>query len=215
MNSFTYSKKRTTPFFLRQMYDNAAAGWQSGIEKLGYMCAYERLIDRAFEMAPMQANETILDAGSGTGAISIALTNRHKLTPKLHLLDLSPAMLDEARACVPGPVQTTIGLIGCAELPDQAFDRVLCAHALEHTVDTIESLVWLRNRLKRGGQIVLTVSRPHWCTTLLRWRYGNVAYAPDKVFSFLEKTGFSDIQIARHQKGPPARTSCGFIARYA
>lgn len=212
MNTFANYRKLTAPSQLKQLYDTVAPTWQAGIENLGYMDAYSELAERACDAAPTAENETILDAGTGSGAMSLAMTSIHDKAPDMQLLDLSPVMLEQAAARVPGTVRTVVGLIGCANLPEHRFDRVLCAHVIEHTVDPVASLEWLRDRLRPGGQIVLAISRPHWCTALLRWRFGNSAYRPEKVRQFLDAAGFKDISVHRHRRGPPSRTSCGYIA---
>ncbi|MFL4470877.1 hypothetical protein ACERZ8_13650 [Tateyamaria armeniaca] len=59
----------------------------------------------------------------------------------------------------------------------------------------------------------MAISKPHWCTALVRWRWGNAAYPPEHSRAMLERAGFTDIITHPFRTGPPSRVSCGYIAR--
>ncbi|MEP4335214.1 MAG: class I SAM-dependent methyltransferase, partial [Roseobacter sp.] len=61
--------------------------------------------------------------------------------------------------------------------------------------------------------IVMAISKPHWCTALVRWRWGNAAYSPQKARDMLVRAGFRDICAYPFAKGPPSRVSHGYTAR--
>ena len=64
-----------------------------------------------------------------------------------------------------------------------------------------------------GGRLVLALSKPHWCTALVRWRWGNAAYTPDHAKTMLAQAGFTHITAHPFPSGPPSRVSHGYIAR--
>jgi len=53
---------------MAQLYDAAASNWQAGLDRLGFIDAYQHLADAALAYQPISAREHILDAGTGTGA---------------------------------------------------------------------------------------------------------------------------------------------------
>ncbi|MGC1427671.1 MAG: class I SAM-dependent methyltransferase [Albidovulum sp.] len=191
-------------------YDRIATRWQFGLERLGYPRAYQHL----FRCMPeMQATST-LDIGCGTGAFSEALLDAgHNRPDRLTLLDLSVPMLCVAKSRLQGRVPD----LAVCNLPIGAelgcrFDLILAAHVFEHLDDPAAALQWACRHLTPGGRIVLAISKPHWCTALIRLRWKNRAMRPAYVLNLLTTAGF---KIAHHipfVQGPPARTSAGYYA---
>ena len=194
---------------LARVYDAAAAGWQDGIRRLGFGAAYARLVSSA--VPPDAGAGTVLDVGTGTGALAQAYVARFGMPEHLSLMDISEEMLNLASDHLPGAntIQARLGA-SLPHLPGQHV--VLCAHVVEHCDDPQIALRWLFERLMPGGQLVLAVSKPHWCTALVRWRWGNAAYPPALVADMLASAGFENISVVPFQNGPPSRVSCGYTA---
>jgi 2-polyprenyl-3-methyl-5-hydroxy-6-metoxy-1,4-benzoquinol methylase len=202
---------------LRLRYDAVALRWQEMLSGLGYPEAYAVLArEHGARTAQLACRcRRVLDVGTGTGALAAAVSDVQGRLLALDLLDISPSMLAIAKrrletsaACV----KTLPSAIGQTCLAAQSYDAVLCAHALEHLDDPEEGIVWMRDLLHPGGQLVLAVSKPHWCTALIRWRWGNRAYSSAEVVAMLKRQGFADVRVVPFQSGPPSRTSCGYIA---
>jgi ubiquinone/menaquinone biosynthesis C-methylase UbiE len=194
---------------LQQIYDRAATSWQDGISKLGFQAAYAHLMQESLPDARPQHH--VLDVGTGTGALAAAYVAQAGMPAQLNLMDISPVMLQAAETRFPGATPLCAGIGSpLSELPPQ--DLVLSAHVIEHLDDPFAALAWLHNRLRPGGRLVLAVSRPHWCTALVRWRWGQAAFDPETMQSMLHKTGFSEIRAIPFPSGPPSRISCGYTA---
>ncbi|WP_299625746.1 methyltransferase domain-containing protein [uncultured Tateyamaria sp.] len=193
---------------MQRVYDRAASGWQDGIAQLGFLAAYDHLMAQVDLARPAQR---VLDVGTGTGAFATAWTAHHGQPKHLTLMDISPAMLDIAAARLPYADTQANALGDKVQTPPQ--DVVLCAHVIEHLDDPSLALTWLFDRLTPGGTLVLAMSRPHWCTALVRWRWGNAAYTPTQATQMLRAAGLQDITPHRFPGGPPARVSCGYTAR--
>jgi len=194
---------------LQSIYDAAATGWQDGISKLGFLSAYAELMQQT-PSPPAKAR--VMDVGTGTGAFVRAWIDAHGAPDRLTLTDISQPMLDAAAHRLPQAkcIATPLG----ADLPDlPAQDVVLCAHVIEHLDDPQASLVWLHDRLTPGGTLIMAISKPHWCTALVRWRWGNAAFTPDAARTMLARAGFTDIAGHPFSSGPPSRVSHGYIAR--
>ncbi|WP_299140649.1 class I SAM-dependent methyltransferase [uncultured Tateyamaria sp.] len=196
---------------LRAVYDAAATGWQDGISKLGFLTAYAEVMAHTPEPAP---DARVLDVGTGTGAFATAWVARHGRPGALTLTDISPAMLDAAATRL-APARTVATPLGAhvPDLPPQ--DVVLCAHVIEHLDDPLEALQWLHDRLTPGGTLVMAISKPHWCTALVRWRWGNAAFEPEHAAHMLHEAGFEDVTAYPFSAGPPSRLSHGYVARRA
>ena len=200
-----FSKSQTN---LTSLYERAAESWQRGMSSLGFDAAYAGLAGQV--AGPPRR---MIDVGCGTGALAGAMIKAAGAPATLDLLDASRAMLDQAARHVPGDAHLWEGLLGDARVPQGVYSHVLCAHVIEHLDDPDPAFDWLHSLLEPGGTLVLAMSRPHWCTALIRWRWGNRAYRPEAVRAMLAKAGFTDIRTHPFSAGPPARVSCGYTAR--
>lgn len=199
---------------LKGLYARFAGRWHHSIARLGYMQAYADLV-RAGSLDNRPVGH-VLDVGTGTGALSLAFLTVASGVEKLTVLDNSADMLAEAEknlSLVSHPVVSLQAGIGTDAIGARSVDTLLCAHVIEHLPDAAVALCWFASRLTPGGRLILSVSKPHWCTALIRWRWGHKAYQPDAVVAMLKAVGFRDIQIVPYQAGPPSRVSCGYLAR--
>lgn len=207
---YNFARPRSaTSGVLQRLYDSAASGWQDGIAQLGFIDAYAHLMAQVTQPHPAQS---VLDVGCGTGAFASAWTARHGPPETLTLTDISPAMLKVAAARLPG-ARTQVAALGDPLDPAGPQDVVLCAHVIEHLSDPQQAVDWLFAQLAPGGTLILAISRPHWCTALVRWRWGNAAYTTTQATQMLARSGFDDIKTHPFPKGPPSRVSCGYSAR--
>lgn len=200
---------------LRALYARFAQNWHRGIARLGYMQAYNDLVQADAARAGRPLGH-VLDVGTGTGALVLAFLSTRPEVERVTLLDNSAEMLAEACANLTSVRPSVTPLeagIGTNAVGPQTVDSLLCAHVIEHTPDAAACLAWFFGRLKPGGHLILSVSKPHWCTALVRWRWGHKAYRPKKVVEMLTQAGFRDIEIVPYRAGPPSRLSCGYLAR--
>lgn len=196
---------------LSSLYAQFSHRWHSDITRLGYPAAYDELMAA---LPATTSTPTVLDAGCGTGALAQAWLKTNQPHSALHLLDSSEDMLFQARSNLSQVPNTTFhqDILGTAVIPENSCDLLLSAHVIEHLDAPQDGLNWFASRLRKGGQIALSISKPHWCTALVRWRWGHKAFSPQQVHNMLTTTGFTNIQTVPFSKGPPSRTSCGYIA---
>lgn len=169
----------------------------------------------AHARAPLGGPVRVLDAGAGTGALSVAFVGGSSVPCQVDLFDISPEMLVLASDAVAAGSRCISGGIGAGKVAQDHYERVLCGHVIEHCPDPQAALHWLFRRLRPGGLAAFAISKPHWCTALVRWKYDSAAFEPERVEHMLAQAGFSEISRHPHASGPPSRISCGYLARRA
>ena len=101
-----------------------------------------------------------LDAACGTGRHAAVLAG---LGHEVVGVDASRAMLDRARARVPG-ADFRIGALTALPLGTASFDLAVCSLALTHLEDLARPIAELGRVVRPGGRIVLSDIHPYWVT---------------------------------------------------
>lgn len=198
---------------LERRYNSVAPKWRGRLDAMGYPEAYRELLYNALPSAHPQ-DRAILDAGTGCGAFAEALVDVVGPLRCIDLLDISVDMLAQAEARLTphiSHIQTRCGPLEALRA-DANYDLILCAHVVEHCADHQRTLEILRAALKPGGRLILVASKPHWCTSLIRFIWGHKAFTPNEMMALLGRAGFEDIVPHPFPKGPPRRTSFGYSA---
>ena len=111
---------------LRTMFDGLAPTWETRIGP-------HHLWALDLALAEVSPPRRVLDLGTGTGVVALALADRY---PEAEILgiDLSPGMIDEARRKVPSELKGRVGFeVGDASAlgsPDAAFDLVVLSNMI-------------------------------------------------------------------------------------
>jgi ubiquinone/menaquinone biosynthesis C-methylase UbiE len=112
------------------------------------------------EYAAPQPGERALDVACGTGSVARHVAPMVETSGKVVALDVNSDMLAVARA-LPAPAGATIAwLEGNAislDLPDDAFDLVLCQQGLQFFPDRAASVREMRRVLTDGGRVAISV----------------------------------------------------------
>lgn len=222
-----------TPFSdvaLAARYDRAASGWNRRLDLLGVPRAYRRLFRALLTDGPLQALPTgawVLDAGVGTGALSLALASEYEAVrppataPSDRLLfsavDRSRAMLQSARAAFDAArLDAAFRCTDLTALPfeDNTFDLVMAGHVIEHLPDPQAALRELVRVLRPGAPLLLLATRRSVLGALvhLQWRTHTMRAAD--LTHGLEACGVDHVEIIT----PPAsawlrRASLVVVAR--
>ena len=122
---------------LRQAYDDQAPMWTGKLMKLGFLEAYRKVMAEFTEGDDLVGGTPfrVLDCGVGTGALSAAFAHGVAQPFDLSAVDISPSMLSEARRNLSDLNLRFDGQIAdMHSLPFEtdSFDRVICAHTVEH-----------------------------------------------------------------------------------
>ncbi len=157
----------------------------------------------------LRAGLRVLDAGCGTGALTLALLGalaERGLQPRaMHAFDLTPAMLEHFRAVmarrgIEGVATARADVLALESLPPDwtGYDLVVTASMLEYVPRErfAEALAGLRARLREGGRLVLFITRDNWLTRPLigRWWQSNL-YREAELREAFRAAGFSRAEL--------------------
>ncbi len=109
------------------------------------------------EMAAAKPNDRILEVGCGGGHVL-------RMFPQCDLtgIDVSGEMLRKAARNLHGcRHQLLKGELRDLDLPDAAFDIVICSEVLEHAVDPKAILSEIRRLVRPGGRVIVTFPNDH------------------------------------------------------
>jgi len=133
---------------LRRMFDGLAPTWETRIGP-------HHLWALDLALAEVSPPRRVLDLGTGTGVVALALADRY---PEAEILgiDLSPGMIDEARRKVPSELAGRVGFeVGDASAlgsPDAAFDLAVLSNMIPFFGE-------LARVVAPGGTLVLSFSK--------------------------------------------------------
>ena len=129
-------------------YDQAAAGYGAARPREPEA---QRLLSRL--LAGLSPGARVLDAGCGAGVpVARALATEHEVLG----IDLSPVQVTLARTNVP-EATFEVGDISALELPDSAFDGIVCYYAIIHVprADHRHVLAGFQRVLKPDGLLLV------------------------------------------------------------
>ena len=166
---------------------------------------YGRSLDQYFEAHPLPIfpDARILDAGCGTGTLTLALLRTLKGPVKLMALDLSASSMATAKKYVDKtlsnqPVRFAQGNVLALPFADEAFDLVVTSGVLEY-VALDEGLSELARVISRGGYLLQLPMRPSLVTSLLEMLFRFKAHPMREVSETTDRY----FQLVSHYRFPP------------
>lgn len=154
------AEPRRRPFldyrrFVRDHYDGLPGALTA---VTGFLTGHEALAGRLIRPGAfdVRGRKRILDAACGNGRYSRFLLRHADPDARLTTFDLSPKMLERARARLKtGRVTHAVADLTRLPYADGAFDAVVCGWVLEHLPDPRPGLRELARVLSPGGQLLL------------------------------------------------------------
>lgn len=167
---------------------------------------YGRSLDQYFDEHPLPLfpGARILDAGCGTGTLTLALLRKLKAPVKLTALDLSASSMRTAKKCVAknNPHQQQVrfaqGNILALPFADEAFDLVVTSGVLEY-VALDEGISELGRVIARGGYLLQLPMRPSPVTSMLEMLFRFKAHPMHEVFETTDRY----FQTVSNHRFPP------------
>ena len=154
--------------FVRRMFDDLSKNYddlERTLEgRLHEELEWEILVKKRL---PKDRNAHILDAGGGTGRMTLPLA---KLGYQVTLCDLSPGMLAVAREKLQKEELLNIVEVKEADLAhlpfhDETFDLVVCLHGAFCIADSLKAVKELTRVMKSGALIIVDTLSRYWAVT--------------------------------------------------
>jgi SAM-dependent methyltransferase len=112
------------------------------------------------EAAALQPGQRVLDVACGTGLIARLAAERVGPSGTVTGLDLSPDMINVARAVSPSTIAWHVGDATSLPFPDDAYDVVLCQLGLMFMQDRPAAVAEMRRVTARGGRVTVATPGP-------------------------------------------------------
>jgi len=168
----------------------------------------EKLRDRVIQRAGIKRRDIVLDAGIGTGFMTIGVAKVVGDLGKVIGVDVSEVMLSKARGNLKreglvGRVELGVGDLEKLPIDDDSIDRVICNMGLHHCHNPQRAIKEMARVLKAGGKLVISDLEKHdekW----LRSEMADIWLGFDlrKVTNMLRRAGLKGVQVKL------ARTKC-------
>jgi predicted TPR repeat methyltransferase len=181
--------------YVRAEFDHFAANFDAKLASLEYrgpalVCDAARAL-----VATLPGTPVVLDAGCGTGLCGPLL---RPLAASLVGVDLSPAMVDRARARGVYDELVIAELTGYLRGHPGAYDLVVSADTLVYFGDLAEVIAAAAGALRPGGALLFTLERAEPAAAPQGFRlepHGRYVHTRAYVDGLLERAGFVDRAI--------------------
>lgn len=143
----------------------------------------------------------VLDVATGTGRVPLLLAAQPWFSGEVHGIDLTPAMLDRARAKVQAAglsdrIVLRQGEAGRLPWPDGSFDLITSLEALEFFPRPRRALAEMTRTLRPGGTLIVSKYPDGWARAL-----PFKGLTRRRMTRLLERGGLSAIEIRPWQPG--------------
>jgi ubiquinone/menaquinone biosynthesis C-methylase UbiE len=163
------------------------------------------------QRAAIQAGETVLDVGCGTGTLTLLAKTAGGYQSNVYGLDASPEMIDAARRKAVQQQQEVdfrIGVIESLPFPDSTFDVVLSSLMYHHLPGDLKrlGLEEIYRVLKPGGRLLIVdmkrPTHPSHSMPLVMLVHHAMSSGVDDLRPLMEKVGYAALESGDMQWKP-------------
>jgi SAM-dependent methyltransferase len=140
------------------------------------------VIEHLLSRANLRPGETVLDLGTGTGSVAIAAATKLGPDGRIIAVDISPEMLDKARARVQvlslPIVEFAEGRAEAIPAEDDSLDAVLASLSLMYVIDRASAAREISRVLRPGGRFIASVWAGPEETDIVQFQQTAGSFAP-------------------------------------
>ena len=183
-------------------YDRIAGLYDITFKFNGYSRSLEKYLEE--HLPPLPAQARVLDAGCGTGLLTLALLKVLDQPLRITAIDLSSSSLATARRAVAensGRTQSVrFAQANLLQLPfaDDSFDLIMTSGVLEY-VPLSEGFTELARVIRPGGYMIHLPVRPSPASKLLEVMFRFKAHLPRDVEHYTNR----HFRVVNHHRFPP------------
>lgn len=166
-------------------FTEAAQVYESGHAGIYEICKDD--YPQMLEELQREPFEDVLDVGCGTGAV-LELLNGEYPNKRLVGLDLTPGMIDVARAKQLDNVRFVVGDAEALPFGSQSFDTVLCSNSFHHYPHPEKFFSEAARVLRPGGRLIL---RDYTSNDFVVWLMNNIELPLARLM------GHGDVRISK------------------
>lgn len=166
-------------------FTEAAQVYESGHAGIYEICKDD--YPQMLEELKREPFEDVLDVGCGTGAV-LELLNGEYPNKRLVGLDLTPGMIDVARAKQLDNVRFVVGDAEALPFGSQSFDAVLCSNSFHHYPHPEKFFSEAVRVLRPGGRLIL---RDYTSNDFVVWLMNNIELPLARLM------GHGDVRISK------------------
>lgn len=166
-------------------FTEAAQVYESGHAGIYEICKDD--YPQMLEELQREPFEDVLDVGCGTGAV-LELLNGEYPNKRLVGLDLTPGMIDVARAKQLDNVRFVVGDAEALPFGSQSFDAVLCSNSFHHYPHPEKFFSEAARVLRPGGRLIL---RDYTSNDFVVWLMNNIELPLARLM------GHGDVRISK------------------
>lgn len=185
---------------LAQRYNKYAKKWSRILQSLDYPDSYEQLFRVMQNKNILHKDKDslrVLDNGTGTGELSLALARVYKQKIELDAIDISECMLEQASLRLQNiGLATNLKQGDARELPysNGAFDLCMTAHMIEHFAEPTYALKEMMRVTKPGGYVMICVSKESLLGGYVQLKWRTHLVTVTKVKNWLYECGLQEVQ---------------------
>lgn len=181
----------------KEYFDSTAKGYDQSYDGRFVKCMYPEIVTGAMQIP----GERLLDVGCGNGNVINLLMKQRQGT--YYGVDLSPAMIDEAKKRLPANVVLEIADVVHLPFEDDFFDGLICNASFHHYQEPERAVGEMRRVLKPGGYLILGDPTFPLLRGLFNWamKWGKDGnhwiYGKKDILPLFEKGGFDILKWKR------------------
>jgi len=169
---------------------------------MGYRSSLKYFWRRHRARVELREGMSIIDAGIGTGFLTISLMKEAPVSINITGLDFSPGMLVGLKRnlrpyAFKVSVQPHVGDMCQMPFPDESFDLVMTSEAMEYLPDVSAGISECARVLRPGGRFLFIATKNSFMGKLIAATWKNLVLDPAHVRDCMMRAGIGQVETLR------------------